>query len=135
VWVERPAIVDLAFILPIQEVESRMFYLSKAENSFCLAYILVCNTMKILQSILIFSLFLVQYLSVHLFMAINILAMNFRKALYNQPEAAISKKPFWLCMFSMEGFWYLGYRLTGNSIGTSFVQKQSITKYYKKCWV
>jgi hypothetical protein len=128
--IERCDIVDVAFILPIQEVESGIFFLSGSENSFCLRYILAGNEMKSCHPSFYFSRFLVEPLSVRLFVAINTLAHHLRKSLYHQPESAISKKSFRLPMFSMEAFWYLAYRLMGKSIGTSIVRKQSTTKYY-----
>ena len=36
--IDRPVIMDVAFIVPILEVESGLFYLSGAENTFCVRY-------------------------------------------------------------------------------------------------
>jgi len=99
-----------------------------------LLYILVDDKMKLCHPSFYFSRFLLELLSVRLFMASNTLAHNLRKALYLQPESTMSKKSFWLPMFSMEVFWYLVYLLMGKSIGTSIVQKQRTAKYLRcKC--
>ncbi len=43
IYVKRSTIIDVAFIIPVAEVESGMFFLSGVENTFCIRYILVDN--------------------------------------------------------------------------------------------
>jgi hypothetical protein len=128
--VERTAIVDVAFILPVEEMESGMFFLSGAENTFYIRYIFLNNTLCSARSSLYFARYLVEPLSIRLFINLNTLAHHLRKALFHQRESSISKKSFRLPLFSMEAFWYLIYRLGGNSIGISKERKQRVVRYY-----
>jgi hypothetical protein len=128
--IKRAHIVDVAFILPMEEINSGMFFLSGADNTFFIRYILVNNMMKSCRPTLYFCRYLVEPLSVRLFLTLNTLSQNLRKALYHQPESATTKKTFRLPLFSMEAFWYLVYKLAGNSIGISTERKQRIIRYY-----
>jgi hypothetical protein len=128
--VERTAIVDVAFILPVEEIESGMFFLSGVDNTFCIRYIFLNDTLCSARSSLYFARYLVEPLSIHLFMNLNTLAHHLQKALFHQWESSISQKSFWLPLLSTEAFWYLIYRLGGNSIGISKEQKQQMVRYY-----
>jgi hypothetical protein len=130
VSLERSLIRDVAFFVPIQEVESGMFYMSGAENTFYIRYIKVNNSMQQCMPSFYFSRYLVEPLGVRLFTAMNTLSQHLRRAMYHQPESVISRKSFHLPMFSMESFWYLYGKLNHQSIGVSIKRKQNITKYY-----
>lgn len=130
VHVERSKIEDVAFIVPIQEIESGMFYLSGAENTFYIRYVKVINGMQHCAPSLYFSRYLVEPLGVRLFTTMNTLSQHLRRAMYHQPESVTSRKSFRLPLFSMESFWYLAAKVKYRSVSLSIERKQNVTKYY-----
>jgi hypothetical protein len=130
IYVERSRILDLAFIMPIAEVESGMFYLSGAENVYCTRYSLVNSFIQLSSSSFYFSRYIMEPLSVRMFTTLNTLSQNLRRLLYHQAESALSKRSFRLALFPMESFWYLVYRVGRVGIGISTVRSQSVTKYF-----
>lgn len=52
ILLDRSLIVDLAFIVPVSEIESGMFYLSGASNTYCIRFSNVGSTMKPVSPIL-----------------------------------------------------------------------------------
>jgi hypothetical protein len=124
------SIVDIAFIVSLQEVESGMFYISGAENTFFICYIVYSNGVTPFAPSFYFSHILIEPLNIQLFIMLNSLSQNIRKALYHLPESESTKKTFKLPQFSMEAFWYLVYKLTGQGIGLTKRQNQHIIKYY-----
>lgn len=128
--IDRPVIMDVAFIVPILEVESGMFYLSGAENTFCVRYAFDGQLMKAAHSALYFDRYLVEPLGIRLFNALNTLSQHLRRIMYHQPESASLKKTFRLALFPMECFWYLVFRVGNQGLFTTTHRKQSIIKYY-----
>ncbi len=131
----RKAIVDVAFILPLDEIESGLFFLARTENTYCIRYIMVNDALISCRPSLYFSRCLVEPLSVCVFNHLNTLAHHLQKALYHQRESSISRKTFCLPLFSMEAFWYLVYRLGGHIIGMTKEQKQQNVKYFNTLWM
>jgi len=129
---EDEAIVDVAFILPIKEFEYGMFHLSETDNTYCIRYIFIKNVLSSCWQSLNFSRYLVELLSIHLFMNS---AQHSQKALIHQCETSILKKSFWLPLLFMEAYLYLIYRLAGNSLGVTLAQKQRIVRYYNISWM
>ena len=113
----RSSIVDIAFIVSLQEVESGMFYISGAENTFFIRYIVDSNGVTPFAPAFYFSRHFIEPLNIRLFIMSNSLSQNIRKVLYHLPESESTKKSFKLPLFSTEAFWYLVYKLTGHSIG------------------
>jgi hypothetical protein len=129
-YVERSFITDIAFVVPMAEVESGMFYLSGAENVFCIRYMLEDNVMKTCAPCLYFSRYMVEPICVRLFTALNTLSLHLRRSMYHQSESSISKKTFRLPLFPMECFWYLVFRIGTKGIGVSTQRKQCVIKYF-----
>lgn len=130
VEVERSAIVDVAFILPMAEIESGMFFLAGADNTYCMRYSIRGNELRCCRPSLYFARYLVEPLSIRLFMNLNTLAHHLRKALFHQRESSMCKKTFRLPLFAMEAFWYMIYRVGGNSIITAKERKQRVVRYF-----
>lgn len=131
IFVDRTMIKDVAFILPLQEVESGMFFLAGAENTFFIRYIFSQNTMQMCNPSVYFSRYLIEPLGVRLFTAMNTLSQHLTRSMYHQAESELSSKSFRLPLFSMESFMYLAYKLQGHSAETSILRKQSVIKYLK----
>jgi hypothetical protein len=114
IYIDRSAIIDLAFIIPMMaEVESGMFFLLGAENTFCTRYIF--DNIKIVSSppSFYFHRYMVEPLGVRVFTVLNTLSQHLRRTMYHQAESVISKNSFHLPLYSMEAFWYLVYRIGG----------------------
>jgi hypothetical protein len=77
----RSKIKDIAFILSVNEVESGMFHLAGAENTFFVRFMLVHNTMKPCNRAVFFARYLIECLGVRLFMAMNTLSQHLRQAM------------------------------------------------------
>ncbi len=130
IFVERCNIQDLAFVIPIQEVESGLFFLSGAENTFCLRYALEKHEMKPSSPFFYFSRFMSEPFGVRVFTSLNTLSQHVRRTMNHQAESVISKRTFRLPLFSMESFWYLVYKIGSQGIGVSTHRKQTMIKYY-----
>ncbi len=128
IYIERSAILGLAFIVPMAEVESGMSFLSGAEKTFCIRCIFDNNKIVSCRPSLYFCRYMVEPLGLHVFTVLNTLSQHLRRAMYHQAESVISKKSFHLPLYSMESFWYLVYQIGGQGIGISTEQKQSVTK-------
>jgi hypothetical protein len=128
--VQRSNILDLAFIVPIAEVESGMFYMSGADNVYCTRFSVVNSLMELSSSHLYFSRYIMEPLSIRMFTTLNTLSQNLQRLLYHQSESSTSKRSFRLALFPMESFWYLVYRVGRVGIGVSTVRSQSVTKYF-----
>ena len=126
----RSSIVDIAFIVSLQEVESGMFYISGAENTFFIRYIVDSNGVTPFAPAFYFSRHFIEPLNIRLFIMLNSLSQNIRKVLYHLPESESTKKSFKLPLFSTEVFWYLVYKLTGHRIGLTKRRNQRIVKYF-----
>jgi hypothetical protein len=129
-YITRNQISDVAFILPIQEVESGRFFLSSSENSFVIRYSYDNNHMIPWATSFYFSRCGVEPLGVHLFHALNTLSDYLRRLMCHRPESETTSQSFKLPMFSPESFYYLAFKLADKSIHLSIHQKQQSIKYY-----
>ena len=129
IYVLRSKIKDIAFILSVDEVESGMFHLAGAENTFFVRFMLVNNTMKPCNRAVYFARYLIEPLGVRLFTAMNTLSQHLRRAMYHLAESEVSSRSFCLPLFSMESFMYLSHKIQGHAVGTSIMRNQCVTKY------
>jgi hypothetical protein len=104
--------------------------MSGSDNTFFIRYIIVENTLTPCKPSFYFCRYLCEPFGVRMFTTLNALCHHLRKALFHQPESSISKKSFLLPMFPMGAFWYLVFRLSGNSVGITKQRKQRIIKYF-----
>ncbi len=111
VCIPRQNITDVAYILPVQEVESGRFFLSCAENSFVIRFFNDGHQMLPWISSFYFSRHLMEPMSVRFFHAMNALSDNIRRCLFHHPESVTTMHSFKLSLFSVEAFWYLAYKV------------------------
>jgi len=130
VSIERSRIKDIAFILSVAEVESGMFYLSGAESTFFIRYVLGKDTLIQYDRSLYFRRYFIEPLNVRLFTTLNTLSQHLQRSMYHLAESAVPSRSFKLPLFSMECFMYLAHKLESFSVGKSVVRKQCVTQYY-----
>lgn len=130
VCIPRQNITDVAYIVPIQEVESGRFYLSCAENAFVIRFFNNGHQMLPWISSFYFSRHLMEPMSVRLFHAMNTLSDNIRRCLFHRPESVTTTQSFKLPLFSVEAFWYLAYKVVDHCISIMINRKQRAIKYY-----
>ncbi|MFO0446190.1 MAG: hypothetical protein ACK51L_00830 [bacterium] len=129
-WIARHMIVDVAFIVPIEEVESGRFFLSCAENTFVIRYCLISSSMLPWTTNYYFSRFQVEPFSVRLFHSLNTLSDHVRRSMFHRPEAQTTVQSFTIPMFPPESFYYLAVKLADNTIQLTVNRKQRSIKYY-----
>ena len=79
VSVSRSNILDVIFVVPVAEVESGMFYLSGANNVFCIRYqISADGRLHCFPSMLYFARYMIEPLCVRLFNVLNTLSQYLR---------------------------------------------------------
>jgi hypothetical protein len=130
IYVERVKIQDIAFILSVQEVESGMFHLAGASNTFFIRFFLDHGVMRPFQRSIYFSRYFIEPLNIRLFTMLNTLSQHLRRSMYHLAESEVSNKSFRLPLFSMEAFMYLAYKVQQHTAGKSIVRKQCVTQYY-----
>ncbi len=119
IYITRNQIFDVAFILPIQQVESGRFFLSSSENSFVIRYSYDNNHMIPWATSFYFPRFGVEPLGVRLFHALNTLSDYLRRSMFHRPESETTSQSFKLPMFSPESFYYFTFKLADKSIHLS----------------
>jgi hypothetical protein len=109
--VPRSNILDVIFILPVAEVESGLFFMDGAGNSFFLRYVLQNGEVQS-SSTNFFMLHIIQPICICLFHSFNYLAQHLKRSMFHQTEAETSSQNFRI-YFSMEAFFYLstGYKI------------------------
>jgi hypothetical protein len=127
--VTKAAIINIAYVVPLAELESGLFNMCGATNSFFIRYSLTNGTLENYKSDYYFVSRPVESLSVRLFHSLNYLAGLLQKSLYHQGEAETSCHTFRL-FFSIEAFCYLRRKVRGGSIMLSRPRKQNIIMYY-----
>jgi hypothetical protein len=85
------AILDIAFIVPLEEVGSGLFFLSGADNVYFACFIVSVTVVPFKKSYY-FGRHLIEPLGDQLFTMINALSQNVRKALYHNPESGAARK-------------------------------------------
>jgi hypothetical protein len=129
IYIERAVVQDVAFILSVEEVESGMFHLAGAANTFFIRFFLERGVMQPYNRSIYFSRYLIEPLSIQLFMTLNTLSQHLRRSMYHLAESEVSSKSFRLPLFSMEAFMYLACKVQPQTAGKSIIRKQSITQY------
>jgi hypothetical protein len=127
----RPSIYDVAYVMPLAEVESGLFNMSGCYNCFYTRYCLN-GTGAVLANYAAEYYFVsrpVEPVSIRLFHSLNHLSGMMKKALYHQGEAAACCRTFRF-YFSSEAFCYLFHFLSGVSATSSDARKQAVTMYY-----
>ena len=129
--VGRSTVHDIAYVLPLAEVESGLFHMSGCNNCFFIRYSLSggCLVPNITASDCYFSSRPVEPASMRLFHALNHLAGVVKKSLYHQGESSLSSRSFRM-YFSSEAFCYLLHKLSAVSVTASASRKQAMTMYY-----
>jgi hypothetical protein len=127
--VQRDYINDVAFILPLAEVESGLFYMSGASNTFFTMYALYNRSITPYRSTYYFGHHHVEPFTVQLFHSMNHLAQHLKKVLFHQREADVSARKFRL-FFSKEAFNYLSFRLKNTCLRSYLKREQATTLYY-----
>jgi hypothetical protein len=107
VYVERAKIQDIAFILSVEEIESGMFHLAGAANTFFITFFLDRGVMQPFQRSIYFCRYFKEPLNIRLFTMLNVLSQHLRRLMYHLGESEVSSKSFRLPLFSMEAFMYL----------------------------
>lgn len=130
VTILRDAITDLAFIIPVDEVESVRFSMSGASNIFTIRFVHNGHAMLPWLSSFYFSQRIVESINVRLFHAINNLSDQMRRCLFHRPESSSTSQFFKVQSFPAEAFWYLCHKIATHSIGYSISRKQRCVKYY-----
>ncbi len=74
VWINRSEVLDVAFIVPMKELESARFFLSCADNTYVIRYSLLGSRMQQFYYSYYFSRFLVEPQGVRLFHSLNSLS-------------------------------------------------------------
>jgi hypothetical protein len=128
--ISRSQIRDVAFILSAKEVESGMFYLARAENTFFVRYTLERGFLSQYEHSTYFCRYFIEPFHNRLFTTLNTLSQNLQRSLYHLAESASPSRTFRLQLFSMESFMYLAYKIQQFSVGTSVIRKQRVTQYY-----
>jgi hypothetical protein len=116
----RSAILDIAFIVPLEEVESGLFFLSGADNVYFARFIVSVTVARFKKSYY----FGRHLIGVRLFTMINALSQHVRKALYHNPESGAIRKCIRMNVFSMEAFWYLVFKMSELSLYHSSLSEQ-----------
>jgi len=85
-YVNRCDITDVAFILPVNKLEAGMFFLSRAEDTFFIRYLMHNGSMRPCNSTKCFACHLVEPLGIRLFSMLNTLSqMLFQRRLFTCP--------------------------------------------------
>jgi len=129
-WIPRRDIIDVIFVVPIQEVESGRFFLSCAENTFVIRYSHVKDSMLPWVANYYFSRFKVEPFCVRLFHTLNGLSDHVRRSMFHRPESATTTHSFTLAMFPPDSFYYLLYKLANEYVQCAVTRKQRAIKYY-----
>jgi len=129
-WIPRRDIIDVIFVVPIQEVESGRFFLSCAENTFVIRYNHVKDSMLPWVANYYFSRFKVEPFCVRLFHTLNGLSDHVRRSMFHRPESATTTHSFTLAMFPPDSFYYLLYKLANEYVQCAVTRKQRAIKYY-----
>ncbi len=125
------SIINIVFIVPIQELENGMVHITGAGNLYFIRY--AFNNEGIIVSVppsLYFSNYWIQPISMRLFGAINMLSYHIKKSLFHVAESQQARKSFRL-FFPREAFYYLFTQVTdASAIKGSIRRRQRIIKYY-----
>ncbi len=127
-WLE---IVDLIFVISVGEVESGIVHMTGASNLYVIRYEVIDGTqINNYAPSYYFLCRMFQLLNVRLFLALNCLAHNLKKQLFNSPSSTVTRKRFQMD-FPSEAFFYLFYRISDPSAVKGYMcRKQRIIMHY-----
>jgi len=131
VVMHRLEIVDIIFVVPVGEVESGIVHMTGVSNLFVIRYEIIDGTqIKNYAPSYYFLCRMFQPLNVRLFLALNCLARNLKKQLFNSPSSTVTRKTFQMD-FPSEAFFYLFYRISDPSAVKGYMcRKQRIIMHY-----
>jgi hypothetical protein len=124
-------IVDIVYVVPIEELESGLVHITGACNLFFARYgFTEEDKLFRFPSSLYFSIQYVYPFSFRIFSSLNMLALNLKKSLFHVPESQEPKKVFRV-FFSAEAFHYMSLKVgVLSAVKTSLQRRQRIVKYY-----
>jgi hypothetical protein len=128
IYLPRHSIIDIIFVLPIQEVESGYLSMAGSHSMFFQRYGMLNDAIAPCPESVYFSSYLVEPLSVRLFQSLNMLATHIKRAMYHGPMSSISFKTFRL-PFSIESFLFLRFKLS-DAFHDYFERKEKTIIYY-----
>jgi len=129
----RSSIIDIAFVIPLVEIEGGFIHLTGAANMFFICFELSHSNdhpQEVMFRILLPR--IVEPFSRRIFRNLNYLSSEIKKRLYHQAEEGSTTKSFRI-LFPYESFFYLLSKLRTNT-GISFHQferKQRFVLYYE----
>jgi len=129
VLVSRSSIIDVAFILPLGEVESGMFFMSGSTLAyFCRYYLRDDGIPTACNQSFYFQRHIVEPFSHRIFSFLNLISRNIKRAMYHSKLSAVGSKSF-RCHASSEAFYYLQSKLPSALI-VSTTRRESQIIYY-----
>ena len=129
VEVERAEVRDIAFVLPIFEVESGWFNMSGSYNSFFTWYLITNGAVEQYIPKYYFILRVIEPFSICLFHSLNTLVGLLKKSFYHIGEAESCIHTFQL-FFNTEAFCYLYHKLSTFSFVHSKERKGTVVMYH-----
>jgi hypothetical protein len=129
--IPRSAIVDLCFIVPLEEVESGSFHLTGAEFVFYIRFDLQPDGSKKKHTESFIHPRMVDPLTYRIFRSLNLLSLSIKKMFYHRPENESIRKTVQL-MIPFECFYYISWKISTNNniVAYSFDRKQRIIVYH-----
>ncbi len=128
--ISRHSISDVAFIIPINEVESGRYFLSCAENTYVIRFFHNGDKIQPWVTSFYFSRHLIEPIGIRLFHSLNALSDHIRRSMFHRPESVSTSQSFKLPLFTVESFWYLAYKVAKYSVHITVERKQRAVKYY-----
>lgn len=115
VWkIDRSLVTDLPFIIPLHEVESGLFHLSGAQNTYFIWFESNSNGSIIDYQCSMLEPRVAEPLSYRIFRGLNMLSSSITKVFYHQPEGQSMRKSFNIPL-AYDAFYYLWCKLCNNS--------------------
>jgi hypothetical protein len=92
--IRRSSIIDFAFILPLQDVESGLCHLTGALNTFFIRYMYLLDGSIQPYPFSMLQARVAEPLSFRIFRSLNLLSFSIKKVFYHQPEGQTANKSF-----------------------------------------
>jgi hypothetical protein len=129
VSVPRASILDIVFIVPINEVESGMFHIAGSRSAFFTRYYMDSDgTISKCNNVFYFERYFVEPFSHRIFSALNYLAQNLKRVMYHLKESDASSKSFRM-FFSAEAFAFVCNKVPSAILATTARNESSIVYY------
>jgi hypothetical protein len=129
--IPRSSIVDLAFIVPLGEVESGLFHLTGAVNTYFIRYMHGNGGNIQPYPYLMLQPRLAEPISFRIFRGLNSLSSSLKKSFYHQPEDQSVSKSFRL-PFCYDSFFFIWSRFLNHNevLLNKFDRTQRVTLYF-----